>query len=192
MLRPLRTPTSPICSANDPFPPFLAPYYAMKNTAERQGFRFRRTRIEVKNDPLHIPIKVLIVEDSEDKATLEVLELYRGGFYPFFELVNTPKAIEAALRNYKWDLVISGDYLKQIGAFEALSLLTLSGQNVPFVVIAESLGEGPAEALIRSGAQVLRAGALDLLSSVVQREFLRLGEGSFQKLLKLLRHIKEP
>jgi len=146
----------------------------------------------VKNDPLHIPIKVLIVEDSEDKATLEVLELYRGGFYPFFELVNTPKAIEAALRNYKWDLVISGDYLKQIGAFEALSLLTRSGQNVPFVVIAESLGDEPAEALIRSGARIVRTGELDLLSSVVRREFLRIGEGSFQKLLRLLRHIKEP
>jgi CheY-like chemotaxis protein len=175
---------------NDPFSPLLAPYYAM-NIFARQDIRFRRARPEVENDPLHIPIKVLIVEDSEDKATLEVLELYRGGFYPFFELVNTPKAIEAALRNYKWDLLICRDYLKQIGAFEALSLLRCSGQNVPFVVIAESLGEEPAEELIRSGARVVRAGELDLLSSVVRREFLRIGNGSFQKFLRLLRHIKE-
>ena len=61
----------------------------------------------MENDQSHIPIKVLIVEDSEDKATLEVLELYRGGFYPFFELVNNPKAIETALNcgdkdSYYW------------------------------------------------------------------------------------------
>ena len=164
----------------------------MKNTAVRQDMRFGHTRPDVENDQSHIPIKVLIVEDSEDKATLEVLELYRGGFYPFFELVNNPKAIETALRNYKWDLVISGDYLKQIGAFETLSLLRSSGQNMPFVVVAESLEDETAKALIRSGAQVVRTGELNLLSSAVRREFLRIGDGSFQKLLRLLRHIKQP
>jgi len=133
--------------------------------------------LEVEIDSLHIPLRVLIVEDSEDKATLEVLELYRGGFYPFFELVSTPEAMETALRSCQWDLVVSGDYLKQIDAAEALMILRGSGQNTPFVVVAESLGAEAARVLTRFGARVVWTGEWDLLSPVVRREFLRIGQG---------------
>jgi len=164
-------------AAPDPFPPFLAPYYATENPAGRQGIRFWRVGLEVEIDSLHIPLRVLIVEDSEDKATLEVLELYRGGFYPFFELVSTPEAMETALRSCQWDLVVSGDYLKQIDAAEALMILRGSGQNTPFVVVAESLGAEAARVLTRFGARVVWTGEWDLLSPVVRREFLRIGQG---------------
>ena len=127
-------------------------------------------------ESLHIPLRVLIVEDSEDKATLEVLELYRGGFYPFFELVNTPKRMKAALRSSQWDLVISGDYLQELDAAEALMILRGSGLKAPFVVVAESLGEEAARVLTHFGARVVWTGEWDLLSPVVHREFLKIGQ----------------
>ena len=132
-------------------------------------------RSEMEIDQIHTPIKVLIVEDLEDKATLGVLELYRGGFYPFFELVGTQKEMEAALRSCRWDLVLSGDYLKAINATDALMILKSSGQNAPFVVIAESLGAEDAKALRRLGACVVWTREWDLLSPVVRREFVRTG-----------------
>jgi two-component system sensor histidine kinase UhpB len=133
--------------------------------------------LEMEMDPLHIPLRVLIVEDSEDKATLEVLELYRGGFYPFFEMVNTSKGLEAALRACQWDLVVSGDYLKGLDAAEALMILKGSGQEAAFVVVAESLGTEAARVLTRFGARVVWTAEWDLLSPVVRREFLRMGQG---------------
>ena len=55
------------------------------------------------------PIKVLIVEDSEEDADLVLLELRRGGFNPEYKRVDTPQALSEALDEDDWDLVLS-DY----------------------------------------------------------------------------------
>jgi len=43
------------------------------------------------------PIRVLIVEDSENDALLLVRELRRGRFEPEFERVDTPESMTAAV-----------------------------------------------------------------------------------------------
>jgi hypothetical protein len=43
------------------------------------------------------PLRLLIVEDSEDDVELLVHELHRGGYEPSFERVETPPAMQAAL-----------------------------------------------------------------------------------------------
>src|SRR6266436_741909 len=53
------------------------------------------------------PLRVLIVEDSEDDTLLMVRDLKRGGFDPAFERVETPASMKAALEGSRWDLVIS-------------------------------------------------------------------------------------
>ena len=45
------------------------------------------------------PLRVLIVEDSEEDTLLIVRELKRGGFDPIHERVETPKAMTAALES---------------------------------------------------------------------------------------------
>ena len=44
------------------------------------------------------PLRVLIVEDSEDDTALLLHELRRGGYDPTFERVDTPAAMSAACR----------------------------------------------------------------------------------------------
>ena len=44
-----------------------------------------------------VPLRVLIVEDSEDDALLMVHELQRGGYEPASERVDTPEAMGRAL-----------------------------------------------------------------------------------------------
>ncbi|SRR5437870_185452 len=52
------------------------------------------------------PLRVLIVEDSEDDMALLVGELRRGGYELTFERVDTGAGMTAALDKNQWDLVI--------------------------------------------------------------------------------------
>ncbi|PYO62967.1 MAG: hypothetical protein DMD28_03815 [Gemmatimonadetes bacterium] len=56
-----------------------------------------------------IPLRVLLVEDSEDDALLVVRELRRAGYDPIYERVDSAPATEAVLDCHTWDLVL-GDY----------------------------------------------------------------------------------
>ena len=53
------------------------------------------------------PLRVLLVEDSPDDATLLLLELRRGGFDVTSIRVDTADATAAALAQAEWDLVIA-------------------------------------------------------------------------------------
>ena len=45
------------------------------------------------------PIRVLIVEDSEDDAFLLLREIRRGGYDPYFLRVDTPASMKSALED---------------------------------------------------------------------------------------------
>ena len=47
--------------------------------------------------PVHVPLRVLIVEDSEDDALLLLRELERGGYEPIHERVDTPEEMQRAV-----------------------------------------------------------------------------------------------
>ncbi len=47
-----------------------------------------------------IPLRVLIVEDSEDDTLLLVRELQRGGYDPTYERVDTAEAMKVALTSH--------------------------------------------------------------------------------------------
>jgi hypothetical protein len=57
-----------------------------------------------------IPLRVLIVKDSEDPL-LVLRELWRGGYDPFFKPVETPEAMAAELERETGDIVISENLL---------------------------------------------------------------------------------
>ncbi len=62
------------------------------------------------------PLRVLLVEVSENDAVLLLRELRRGGYEPLCRRVDTPEAMEAALRDADergepWDVVISDYYM---------------------------------------------------------------------------------
>src|SRR5260370_36789991 len=70
------------------------------------------------------PLRVLIVEDSENDALLMEIDLQRAGDEPICERVETREAVNAALSSQRWDLVIA-DYLRpRFNGFEALALIT--------------------------------------------------------------------
>ena len=117
------------------------------------------------------PLRVLIVEDSEDDAQLVLRELGRGGYAPVFRRVDTPEAMDAALKEGTWDTVISDYTMPRFSAPAALKLLQESGLDLPFIVVTGAVGEETAVGVMKAGAHdyVMKQN-LERLPSTVERE----------------------
>jgi len=123
------------------------------------------------------PIRVLIVEDSENDALLLVRELSRAGFEPEFDRVDTSEAMAAALAGQAWDLVISDYSMPHFNGLAALWVLKQSGLDLPFLIVSGNIGEDVAVEAMKAGAHdyVMKSN-LKRLGLAVERE-LREAEG---------------
>ena len=99
-----------------------------------------------------MPLRVLIVEDSENDALLLVRELRRGGYEPRFKRVETAAAMSAELKRREWDIVISDYVMPKFGGIEALRILKERGLDLPFIIISGKIGEETAVEAMRAGA----------------------------------------
>ncbi|MBT97793.1 MAG: hypothetical protein CL902_04090 [Dehalococcoidia bacterium] len=117
------------------------------------------------------PLKVLIVEDQEDDATLMLRELRRAQFEPEYERVDTESELAAALAKGGWDVVLSDHGLPQFKSLQALSMLHESGQDLPFIIVSGSIGEDLAVAAMKPGAHdYIMKNNLARLGPAVERE----------------------
>ena len=99
-----------------------------------------------------IPLRVLIVEDSENDALLLVRELRRGGYEPSFERIDSAEAMQKALEWENWDLVVTDHNMPVFSSTEAIALLKKSGKDIPFIIVSGSIGEDVAVAAMKQGA----------------------------------------
>lgn len=85
------------------------------------------------------PLRILIVEDSEDDTLLLLRELRRGGYDSVCERVETAAAMRAALDRQMWDVVIADYSMPHFSAPAALALLQdfsdESGLDLPFIIL---------------------------------------------------------
>jgi PAS domain S-box-containing protein len=118
-----------------------------------------------------VPLRVLIVEDSEDDALLLLRELARGGYEPEHERVDTPEAMRRALaESGPWDVILSGWRMPRFSAIEALKMLRESGSEAPFIIVAGKVGEAAAVEAMRCGAHdYVMKGNLRRLGAIVER-----------------------
>jgi two-component system, cell cycle sensor histidine kinase and response regulator CckA len=120
---------------------------------------------------MDLPIRVLMVEDSEDDAALIALELRRGGYEAITERVDSAQAMQAALDHGKWDIVICDFSMPQFSGKDALKLLRATGSEAPFIFVSGTIGEDTAVAALKQGAQdYLLKDNLKRLLPAVQRE----------------------
>ncbi|MCA1992022.1 MAG: PAS domain S-box protein, partial [Coleofasciculus sp. S288] len=123
------------------------------------------------------PLRVLIVEDSEDDAELMVYELERGGYSPIYERVDTAAALNAALDKDLWDIVLADYTLPSFSAPAALELLKERGLDLPFIIVSGTIGEDIAVAAMKAGAHdYLMKGKLARLAPAVERELREASE----------------
>jgi PAS domain S-box-containing protein len=118
-----------------------------------------------------VPLRVMMVEDSENDALLLLHELRRGGYAPGFERVETPEAMRAALDREPWDIILADYSLPHFSAPEALALVRERKLDLPFIVVSGKIGEETAVVLMRAGAHdYLMKDNLARLVPAVKRE----------------------
>src|ERR671910_2623231 len=119
-----------------------------------------------------MPLKVLLVEDSEDDALLLMRMLRRGGYDPAWERVDTAAAMEAALDGHSWDLVISDHSMPAFSSSAALGLLRRKGfVDLPFIIVSGQIGEEAAVSAMKAGAHdYIMKDNLARLNSAIERE----------------------
>jgi two-component system, cell cycle sensor histidine kinase and response regulator CckA len=129
-----------------------------------------------------VPLRLLLVEDSEDDALLVVRELTRAGFSPAAERVDSRATMESALDRQSWDLII-GDYsMPDFRGADALALVRERGLDVPFVIVSGTIGEERAVAAMKAGASdYVPKDNLKRLVPVIERE-LREAAGRRERL----------
>jgi PAS domain S-box-containing protein len=125
---------------------------------------------------MNIPLRVLIVEDSEDDAELLVSELERSGYHLISERVDTPSAMNFALAQ-TWDLVIADYTMPNFSAPAALALLKEKALDLPFIIVSGSIGEDTAVTAMKAGAHdYVMKGKLARLAPAVERELREASE----------------
>src|SRR5450759_5629266 len=117
------------------------------------------------------PVKVLIIEDSEDDAKLALLALRRGGFDPTSRRVQTAAELETALAQERWDAVISDFKMPGFTGMDALRIFRSTGLDIPFILISGTIGEETAVNAMKAGASdYVMKKSLARLAPALERE----------------------
>ncbi len=122
-------------------------------------------------------LRVLVVEDSESDTGLIARQLQRAGYDLEYARVETAAAMQAALAQQDWDLVIADYNLPRFSGPAALEILKARALDMPFIVVSGTMGEEKAVAMMKSGAHdYIMKDNLARLVPAVARE-LREAEG---------------
>jgi PAS domain S-box-containing protein len=146
------------------------------------------------------PLRLLIIEDSEEDTLLLLRELQRGGYEVEFERVETTEAMQSALTQRIWDLILSDYSLPRFNALQAVEVLKASGLDVPFLIVSGTIGEETAVAALKAGANdFLVKGKFARLGPAIERELReaesrrdrKQAEEQIKYHARLLRHIND-
>ncbi|MBN2103457.1 response regulator [bacterium] len=117
------------------------------------------------------PLRVLIVEDSEDDALLLVHALQQGGYSPEYKRVYTRDAMIAALDKETWEVIIADYLMPRFSAPDALQIIKERHLDVPFIIVSGAIGEETAVTAMKAGAHdYIMKDSLTRLIPAIERE----------------------
>jgi PAS domain S-box-containing protein len=117
------------------------------------------------------PLRVLMVEDSEDDALLTIHALKKGGYDPVYERVEDAGAMRKALETGSWDIILCDYQMPKFSGLAAIALLKETGVDLPFIIVSGAIGEEMAVECMRSGAyDYVMKNSLSRLASAIDRE----------------------
>jgi diguanylate cyclase (GGDEF)-like protein len=118
-----------------------------------------------------IPLRLLLIEDSEDDALMVTHELERHGYELIYERVETYAATNQALDKDGWDLIISDYSMPQFSGLAALALVRKKGLDVPFILMSGTIGEEIAVEAMKAGAHdYIMKNNMTRLPQAIERE----------------------
>jgi PAS domain S-box-containing protein len=118
---------------------------------------------------MSIPLRVLILEDSETDAELVLYELRRSGYKPDWSRVDNEadylNSLSPAL-----DIILADYSMPDFDALRALHILKSQDMDIPFIVVTGAVGEEVVAECMRQGAtDYLLKDRLGRLGSAVER-----------------------
>src|SRR2546428_2824397 len=117
------------------------------------------------------PLRVLILEDSDDDAALLLRELRRQNYEPISARADTAKGRHEALDRETWSVLIHECSMREFTAMRALDILKQRNLDLPFIIVSGTIGEETAAIAMKSGAHdFLTKGKLSRLGAAVERE----------------------
>jgi diguanylate cyclase (GGDEF)-like protein/PAS domain S-box-containing protein len=117
------------------------------------------------------PLRVLLLEDSEDDAELILRALRQGGYEPESTRAETREEMAAALERSEWDLIISDHNMPQFSATAGLELMGERGLDLPFIIVSAAIGEETAaEAMAAGAGDYVMKDSLRRLIPAIERE----------------------
>jgi len=128
------------------------------------------------------PLRVLMVEDSEEDVLLMILALKKGGYDPVYERVETAEALRAALGEKTWDVILCDYAMPHFNGSDAIVLLKEIGIDIPLVIVSGAIGEETAVACMRLGAcDCIMKGNLLRLIPTIERALIDAASKSQRK-----------
>jgi diguanylate cyclase (GGDEF)-like protein len=138
---------------------------------------------------MNSPLRVLIVEDSEDDALLVVRELTKGGFHAEHRRVDSPDTLQDALTADGWDIVITDHNLPEFGSEAAIKQVREADLDLPIIIVSGAIGEDIAVAAMKSGAHdYIMKSNLSRLVPAVERELREAQNRQRQRVAELELH----
>jgi PAS domain S-box-containing protein len=115
-----------------------------------------------------VPLRALVLEDSEFDARVMVQALRAGGYDVQFRRVESAEAMQEALRSETWDIVLADYNMPSFNAPQALRILQSAGLDIPFIIVSGGIGEDVAVAAMKAGAHdyVMKGNPARLLPAV--------------------------
>lgn len=141
-----------------------------------------------------MPLKALIVEDSEADCLLLVNLLEISGYLLEHKLVDNADEMRKVLNEDVWDIVISDYNMPRFNGLDALKLLKKSHPEIPFILVSGTMGEETAVKAMKAGASdYLMKNNLNRLPAAIKREIsdskikvqLKESEDRYHKLVEL-------
>ena len=141
------------------------------------------------------PLRVLIIEDSEDDRDLVLLRLRSAGFDASWRQVSNADDLRSALLE-PWQLILCDYHMPGFGAPEALAIVRSVDLDTPVIIVSGILGEEAAVVAMKAGAQdFFSKNKLTRLGAAVERELVdadtrrarRAAEAERERLLAELR-----
>ncbi len=126
-----------------------------------------------------IPLRVLIVEDSEDDTHFLLNFLKKNGYETTHERVEEEGAMRTALLEKPWDVVLCDYRLPQFDGLRGLQLIKDMSIDIPFIIVSGVIGEDLAVECMKAGAHdYVMKNNLQRIIPVLQRE---MGDAAVRK-----------
>ena len=116
-------------------------------------------------------IRILIVEDDVNDATLVVESLRDYGFDPEWERVESLDDLDASLSQRQWDAVLCDYNMPKVTAEDAVRIVRERDANLPFILVSGTVDASVAVQMMRQGMhEYVMKDELQRLGPALERE----------------------